>query len=219
MSPERFKPVGQNPAFGQALYDDLIPPDHFLSKLKVLIPWSRFSPTLVQYYRGRAQTGRPPYDPVVLLKMLLVAYLYNLSERQVEQSANFNLLSKSFLGLGVNEWAPDHSTLTAFKRRLLENGQLEAFEGLLQEIITLAQAQGIQCGAIQVIDSVHTVANVNVDKDEERREKQGQPPRDPTARWGVKHTRRVKDEAGQTMVISYPHCWSVTWPRVCRWTL
>jgi hypothetical protein len=39
---------------------------------------------------------------------------------------------------------------------------------------------------------VHTIANVNVDKDEKRQEKQGNPPRDPTARWGVKHTRRVK---------------------------
>jgi len=199
MSAERFKPVGEDPAFGQALYDDLIPPDHFLSRLKVLIPWSRFSQKLVKYYRGRAKTGRPPYEPDVLLKMLLVAYLYNLSERQVEEVANFNLLVKCFLGLAVNERAPDHSTLTAFKRRLLDNGKLLAFEALLKEIVTIAREQGIEFGAIQVIDSVHTVANVNVDKDDKRQKKQGKPPRDPNARWGVKHSRRVKDESGKTI--------------------
>lgn len=129
----------------------------------------------------------------------MVSYLYHPSERQVEEVANFNLLVKYFLELAVEEAAPDHATLTALKRRLIEHGKLTAFEKLLAEIVSSAQEQGIQFGAIQVMDSVHTLANVNVEKDTKRQEKPGQPPRDPTARWGVKHSRGVKDEAGNTI--------------------
>jgi len=38
------------------------------------------------------------YDPVILLKMQLVACLYNLSERQVKEYVNFALLAKCFYG-------------------------------------------------------------------------------------------------------------------------
>jgi len=46
----------------------------------------------------------------------LVSYLYNLSEPQVEEVANDSLGVKYFLGLGVNEKAPGHSTLTVFNQ-------------------------------------------------------------------------------------------------------
>ena len=153
---------------------------------------------VVKYYRGKARIGRPPYDPALLLKMLLVAYLYDLSERQVEEMARFNIPVKYFLGLAADELPPDHSTLTAFKRRLLERGELDAFEELLVEVVNLAGEQGIEFGTLQLIDSVHTVADVNVGKDDKRR-KDGKPPRDPGARWGVKHSRRVKDDEGKSL--------------------
>lgn len=58
--------------------------------------------------------------------------------------ANFNLVVKYFLGLGVNERAPDHTTLTTFKNRILENGRLKAYEELLEEIIKIALEKGIK---------------------------------------------------------------------------
>jgi IS5 family transposase len=199
MGKERFKKHSNDSFFGRYLYEQVVPKEHFLVKLNEIIPWERFTYKLIKYYRERAKQGRPPYDPAVLLKMLLVSYLYNISERQTEEVANLNLAVKYFLGLGVNENPPDHSTLSAFKRRILENGKLKAFEGLLVEIVRLAQEKGIQFGSIQVIDSVHTVADVNVQKDERRQKREGKPPRDRGARWGVKGTRRVKDAKGRTV--------------------
>ncbi len=193
MAQERFKRDSSGSFFGRFLYEQVVPKDHFFVKLNEIIPWERFTYKLVKYYKGRAKEGRPPYDPALLLKMLLVSYLYDISERQAEEVANLNLVVKYFLGLGVSEHPPDHSTLTAFKRRILENGKLGAFEGLLIEIVRIAQEKGIQFGSIHVIDSVHTVANVNLQKDERRQKREGKPPRDRDARWGVKHTRRVKD--------------------------
>jgi len=197
MGQERFKQLGEGSFFGRMVYDRVIPRNHFLMRLNEIVPWHRFTYKMVKYYRGAAKQGRPPYDPAMLLKMLLIAFLYNLSERQVEEVANFNLPVKCFLGLAADELAPDHSTLTAFKSRILENGRLQAFEKLLAEIIAIAQEKDIQFGSIQVMDSVHTIANVNVEKDDKRQNKDGKPPRDPSARWGVKGSRRQRDEHGR----------------------
>jgi IS5 family transposase len=197
MTGERFKAQDSGTFFGDFLYDRIVPEDHFLRQLEALIPWPRFTRRLVRLYRGKARQGRPPYDPAVILKMLLVAYLYNLSERQTEVVANDSLSIKWFLGLAVDEPAPDHSTLTKFKSRLIERGKLEAAQGLLAEIIALAQEQGIAFGSIQVMDSVHTAANVNTQKDRHRKDRDGQPPRDGDARWGAKGSRKVRNAQGK----------------------
>jgi IS5 family transposase len=96
----------------------------------------------------------------------------------------------------VDEKAPDHSTLTVFRERLLKRGKLKVFEEMLEEIVQIALQQGIQFGSIQIVDSVHSIANVNTDKDRKRQSK-GDGPRDPDARWGVKHKRKVKTEDGK----------------------
>jgi len=197
MGQERFKRLGEDSFFGRMVYDRVIPRDHFLMRLNETIPWQRFTYRLVKYYRGGAKEGRPPYDPAVLLKMLLLAFLYNLSERQVEEVANFNLPVKCFLGLAVDELAPDHSTLTAFKGRIVENGKLAAYEELLTEIVAMGREGGLRFGSIQVLDSVHSIADVNVQKDEARQHKGGKPPRDANAKWGVKGSRWRRDENGQ----------------------
>jgi IS5 family transposase len=196
MGQERFKPQFENSFFGRMVYDRIIPRDHFLVQLNAAIPWQRFTYKLVKYYRGKAKEGRPPWEPAVVLKMLLVAYLYNLSERQVEEVAKFNLPVKYFLGLAADEAPPDHSTLTAFKGRLLENGRVTAFEKLLEEVVSIAREQGVHFGTIHVMDSTHSVADVNVDKERHRQDKDGQPPRDPNAAWGVKRDRMVTDAEG-----------------------
>ncbi len=125
-----------------------------------------------------------------------MAYLYQLSEQQVEIYVHENLSAKYFVGLAGDEKAPDHSTLTVFRKRLVERGKLKVFEEMLEAIVRTAVRRGIQFGSIQIVASVHSVAHVNVEKDE-RRQKKGKPPRDPDAGWGVKHQRNVKKEKGE----------------------
>jgi IS5 family transposase len=185
--------------FGDFVYRQVIPPDHFLVKLRELIPWGRYTEQLTRYYQGGAEVGCPPYDPALILRMLLLAYLYDVSERHVEEMVTCHLPMKYFAGLAVTEKAPDHTTLKAFRRRLLENGHLAAAEEILGEIVGVAMERGIGFGPVQVMDSVHTVADVNTQKDEARQKKEGKGPRDPSARWGAKHTRRVKNSEGKAI--------------------
>lgn len=202
MARERFKKQQLGTFFGTFIYDRVVPEGHFLRKLHSIINWDVFTKQLVEYYSGGAMYGRPPYNPAVLLKMLLICYLYNLSERQGEQYVNDSLAAKWFLGLAADELAPHHSTLSRFRARLIRNGTSTAFETMLATIVGMAQEGGIQFGSVQVIDSVHTVADVNTAKDDQR-QKEGKSPRDGDAAWGVKHTKRVRDDKGNSVKI--PH--------------
>jgi transposase, IS5 family len=186
----RFKKHTSDSFFGHYLYDQILDKNHFLVKTKKIINWQRFSKRCLVWYRGAAETGRPPYNPSVLLKMLFISYLYNFSERETETIINDSLSMKYFLGLGVDESAPDHSSLTYFKERLIKGGSEFAFDQLLLEILYQAQQNGIKFGHIQIVDSVHTEANVNLAKDKKRKD-QGQKPRDPGASWGTKGKRKI----------------------------
>jgi IS5 family transposase len=196
MEQERFIETGNNSFFGKYIYDQVVPQDHFLRKLNEQIGWKRFTRKLIRLYKGEGIVGRPPFDPALVLKMELVAYLYNLSERQVEVHINENMPAKFFVGLAVDQKAPDHSTLTVFRKRLVERGKLKVFEEMLEEIVQIALEKGIQFGSIQIVDSVHSVANVNTAKDKSR-ENKGKGPHDPDARWGAKHKHKVKTEDGK----------------------
>jgi len=186
----RCKQTNVDSFFGNFLYDQKVSRNHFLRKLNEVIDWSRFSRRLLQYYRGKGEVGQAPYNPAIILKMLLLSYLWNVSERMVEELANDSLSIGLFLGLSADEKAPDHSTLTLFKERLIENAGIKAYEELFDEIIRIAQEKGVKFGKLQIVDSVHLVANVNVEKDKQR-QKAGKPRRDKDATWGAKGDKMV----------------------------
>ena len=196
MEQQRFVETGEGSFFGNYLYDQVVSQDHFLRKLKEGIKWERFTHRLIRLYKGEGLVGRPPFDPAMVLKVELIAYLYNLSERQVEVYINENLPAKYFVGLAVDQKAPDHSTLTVFRERLLQRGKQKVFQELLEEIVQIALESGIRFGSIQIVDSVHSIANVNTEKDH-RRKKIGKGPRDPDAQWGVKNKRKVQTANGK----------------------
>ncbi len=196
MAKKRYMNTREQSFFGNYIYDQVVKKNHFLRLLNQLIDWDRFTERLIELYRGGGEYGRPPFNPVQLLKMSLLAYFYNLSERQVEVYVNENLPAKYFVGLGIDQRAPDHSTLSRFRERLTKQGNLDIFEILLAEIVQIARDSGIEFGSIQLIDSVHSVANVNTAKDKKRKES-GKGPYDPDAKWGAKGTYKIKDQDGK----------------------
>src|SRR5665811_439630 len=75
-------------------------------------------------------------------------------------------------------------------------GKLKAYERLLERVIADAREAGITFGSLQLIDSTHSIADVNTAKDDQDTE-EGDEPRDPDARWGCKGSYHVTDEEGQ----------------------
>lgn len=196
MAKVRCKETTMNSFFGNFLYEQVVPKNHFLVKLKDMIDWQRYTRKFLAYYKGKGEVGQAPYDPAMILKMLLVSYLYNISERQTEVVVNENLPVKFFVGLGVDQKAPDHSTLTWFKDRIIQNAGIKAYEELFDEIIIIAIEKGVKFGKLQIIDSVHTIANVNLINDERRR-REGKAPRDAEASWGAKGNKIVAGKDGK----------------------
>ena len=62
--------------------------------------------------------GRDPWDPVIMFKMVFLQFLYDLSDRQVEERATWDLMFKCFMGLSAEELPPHHTTLCRFRQRL-----------------------------------------------------------------------------------------------------
>jgi len=145
MAKVRCKRTNVDSFFGNFLYDRKVSGGHFLRKLNEVIDWSRFTKRLLHYYRGKGEVGQAPYNPAVILKMLLLSYLWNVSERMVEELANDSLSIGLFLGIEANEWVPDYSTLTLFKNRLIENAGLKAYEELFNEVIAGYQQGHVSC--------------------------------------------------------------------------
>jgi transposase, IS5 family len=200
MAKKHFKELGTGSFFGDYVYTRIVPRDHFLVKLNQVIDWEAFTEILLPAYKGLAEEGRPPYPPVVILKMLIISFLYRFSERQVEEATNFNLAIKEFVGLAVDELAPDHSTLSEFNKRLRESGGWDKLTAICDDVLRQARAAGIELGKIQVVDSVHTVADVDKDADRERRQR-GKKPRDPQAQVIKKGKRRRTAADGEVRMV------------------
>jgi len=185
MAQERFIETGKGTFYGDYIYDRMVSKDHFFRKLNDMLDWRAYTQKMIRWYKGGAEYGRPPFDPAMLLKMLMVAYLYNLSERQTEQFINDSMSAKYFLGLGMDQFAPDHSTLTKFKRRMIERKRELKLENLLADIVQTALEKGIRFGSIQLVDSTHSIADINTSK-EDILGRSGKGPTDPDALWGAK---------------------------------
>jgi transposase len=138
MSNPRFKRVGIGSFYGDPVYERAVPERHVLRRLERAVDWHAFTERLVELYKGKGRVGRPPYDPSIILKMLVLANLYGLSDRATQARVNDSLSAKWFLGLAVDEPAPNHSTLTAFRQRISKRGGEGYLENVLDEIIAQA---------------------------------------------------------------------------------
>jgi transposase-like protein DUF772 len=77
--------------------------------------WALCAPAYCEESRG----GRPGIDPVVYLKMLMVGFFENLpSERAIAARCEDSLSVRAFLGYGLEESTPDHSSLSVIRQRL-----------------------------------------------------------------------------------------------------
>ena len=69
MEQKRFVETGKASFFGEYLYDQVVPANHFLRKLQEGMDWRQFTENLIKLYKGEGLVGRPPFDPALVLKM------------------------------------------------------------------------------------------------------------------------------------------------------
>lgn len=99
--------------------------------------------------------GRPSISPALLAKVLLLMYIEDISDREAEQRARFDLRWKTALNLPLTEAGFDHTALCRFRARLvLKEKQRMIFDRFL----SLAHKAGIvKQGGLQIIDSTYVI--------------------------------------------------------------
>ena len=91
-----------------------MPQQHFLWKPEAALDLSFVYDETSELYSRKF--GRPPIDLVVIVKYLPVGFLYGIpSERQIEQRIQTDIALRWYLGLGLFDRAPDHSTVSQMK--------------------------------------------------------------------------------------------------------
>lgn len=107
----RGKKDKQQLQFELVMLDQLVKPDHDLRKIDKYIDFN-FIYDLVEPYYSEVM-GRPSIDPVVLFKMSLIQALDGIrSEERLVDAIHHNMAYRWFLGYGLTEPIPDHSTIS-----------------------------------------------------------------------------------------------------------
>jgi transposase len=134
---------------------DVVPEDHFLRRLLLVIDFEALRPTLEAAYKG---FGRPPLDSVFLLKVELLARQYRLSDREVIAAIRFNIAFRLFLGISLKSPLPHHTLLTYFRQRL----GLQRLQQVFATLIGQARQLGLVKDRLRLKDATHIIANIAV---------------------------------------------------------
>ena len=97
-----------------------------INKLNDVIDWELFRPALESLLgygdRDLCKGGRPPLDPVFMLKILVLQKSHNLSDEQTEFQIGDRFSFMQFLGLQPRDSVPDEKTIWDFKWLLDKDG-------------------------------------------------------------------------------------------------
>jgi transposase, IS5 family len=123
-----------------------------LERLAAAVDFELFRPELEAALNrsDRAKGGRPPYDAVLMFKILVLQTLYPLADEQTEYQLKDRLSFMRFVGLALHEPVPDATTIWLFREQLVRAG---AIEQLFARFDTALREQGLLAMGGQIIDA------------------------------------------------------------------
>jgi transposase len=132
-----------------------IPEDHLLRLIDKHISLAFVRERLKDSY---SETGRPSIDPELLLRILLIGYLYGItSERKLVEELRMHLAWRWFTGLGFDQEIPHHSTFSKNRHGRFQESKL--FEQLFEEIVKQCVEVGLVQGKHLSVDGSFVEAN------------------------------------------------------------
>lgn len=149
--------------------DDLVPKDHLLRLIDKAIDWSFIYDLVEEKYCS--DNGRPSIDPVVLIKIPFIQYLYGIrSMRQTIKEIEVNVAYRWFLGLEMNDSVPHFSTFGKNYTRRFKDTDL--FEQIFSKILEDCYKWNLVDPSEVFVDSTHIKARANNKKLRKRIAKQ-----------------------------------------------
>jgi IS5 family transposase len=128
-----------------------------LEELGRIIDFEAFRPLLVKAlaYKNGEKGGRPPYDPVAMLKVLILAAQNNVSDARMEYLIRDRLSWLRFLGFDLGAATPDANTIRLFRERLTQAGALDS---LFRDFDRQLKARGYLAMGGQIVDATLVAA-------------------------------------------------------------
>jgi transposase len=133
---------GQGQFFYCFRLDEIVPADHLVRQIDGVLDLGWVHKELAPYY---SHTGRPSIDPVLMIRMLIVGYVFAIrSERQLCSEVQVNLAYWWFCKLGIEDGIPDHSVFSrARHERFRQSDALRrVFEGVVAKCIVAGLVGG-----------------------------------------------------------------------------
>jgi transposase len=135
--------------------EDQIPENHLLRLIDKHISFEFVRRQLKDSY---SETGRPSIDPQLLLRILLIGYLYGItSERKLVEELRMHLAWRWFTGLGFDQEIPHHSTFSKNRHGRFQESKL--FEQLFEQIVRQCVEVGLVQGTHLSVDGSFIEAN------------------------------------------------------------
>jgi transposase len=143
----------QGKLFYSFCLDDVVPDDHRVREIAAVLDLSWVHAELAPHYSA---IGRPSVDPVLMLRMLILGYVFAIrSERAICREVQVNLAYRWFCGLSIEDRIPDHSAFTRARNERFRDSDIlrRVFERVVEACIAagLVGAEGFAVDASLIV--------------------------------------------------------------------
>ena len=147
----------QGPLFYEFRLDEAVPDDHLVRKIDAVLDLSWVHAGLAPHY---PTLGRPSVDPVLMIRMLIIGYVFALrSERLLCRELHVNLAYRWFCKLGIEHKIPDHSVFSrARNERFRDSG---IFRQVFERVVEACIAADLVGGEGFAVDASLIAADAN----------------------------------------------------------
>jgi len=137
--------------------EDHVPGNHLLRLIDAHVDFGFVRDKVSQLY---SDTGRPSIDPELLLRILLIGYLYGItSERRLVEEVRMHLAYRWFTGLEFDQEVPHHSTFSKNRHGRFQESSL--FRDLFEAIVGRCIEVGLVTGTNLSVDGTQVQANAS----------------------------------------------------------
>ncbi len=191
-----------------------------LVRLNGMIKWEQFRSVLEGALRkdGKGKGGRPPFDYLLMFKILILQRYYNLSDDQMEYQILDRMSFMRFLGLKISDKVPDAKTIWHFREQLVKK---DAISGLFGQFLGSLNSAGLVLHEGVIVDASFVEVPKQRNRSDENKEiKAGKTPesweknklaqKDVDARWSKKdgqnfygYKDHVKADASSKLITGY----------------
>ena len=156
--------MGRQVAQGALFYgfrlDDHVPAGHLLRRIDGLLDFGFVREALAASY---STSGRPSIDPELMLRMLLIGYLFGIrSERRLCEEVHLNLAYRWFCRLDLADRVPDHSTFSKNRHGRFRACDLHRL--LFEPVVARCDAAGLVAGRDLAVDGSTIMADASREK-------------------------------------------------------